>query len=678
MIRTIINIKDLSSLQVNKQINYNSITSIDFDDTELGSGGFGKVYNLLSIDGITLNHFVIKIFLDKETEKHGYDTIKKLHQKLKKSELETSINAYTEYPELLGLPFLAFRGFDEIEEVEVTAFVMLNLNSLGFYDYGADGTDNQAYRDLAIQDKIFISHQLAIAIRFLHNIKFIHSDLKEAALWYNPEKKQLAIIDFDSGYHFDSQSKPSTFGAISQWMPPGLKTIFSSKKDRSVKESLSDEYWILSSALFELMFNVMPYFFLKDSEDSTKLKYLKRNRWPNIDKDSDLFLKENVQQYDLLLNTIENLKEVGLSELFDKFSTVFNAGFKNSSKRISPKEWDDFLTELNELLGNSPVITKFDSDKTKISEKGEKVIISFKTDKARVVAIDGKFLNPILEQTIPIACNNRENEICIEALNKSSKDSVSLIIRAKERTPKILDFSVSSMVRNTEDPLLLSWQTQDIKEITITNVTEKLNANGSIEIRPKSKTVYSLKAIGYFEEELEKQIIVDVIRPRIKRFDWEINLNEGIDNIDLIWDTDETIEVNIQPRIGLNATSGLEHISIKEETVFTLTAIGLFETTTQKITAHPFPAPIIKQLFIDTPELKLDSTIKTVDLKSFKGLNIALSNINEGVQFLDTLELPKFEKENILIEHFDDAESLSKNFTMQTIYRKIKNIIHKS
>lgn len=681
MIRSIAKIKNLSILKVTEEIDFKSINSIDFDDIEIGAGGFGKIYRVLSINGNQSNRYVIKIFTDKNNADHGYDTIEKLHLKLKQRELKSLIPAYIEHPEILGVPFVALKGYDEIEEIAVTAFIMLNLNELGFEDYGSESSDNRSYRGIQLQDKIHIAHQLAIAIDFLHSVKFIHSDIKEAAIWYHPEKKQLALIDFDSGYHFDTQEKPSTLGAIGHWISGGLRNIIGANdggNDRTVKERLSEEHWILSNALFELMFDVMPYFFLKDSDDITKKRYLKKNKWPEIDQDSAEFLIENKPQYELLIQTLAALKNAGLGDLLENFSNIFNKGYSNKSKRITPSEWSVFLKGLNESLSNVPEIEYFDSEKKEILEKNEEVIVLFKTSKARYVKIDSTYISPILENSSIVICENKENNIVITAFNEIDNIKQNLYINARPRFPQILEFDVDKNIRDTLKPLVLSWKTNDIKLVKITNITGDFEANGTLSIEPRGKTIYNLSAYGFFDEILDQEITVDVIRPRIMRFDWEINLNEGIKNIDLFWETENSSEVEIIPKVGIKESKGLTHIAIEGETLFTIKARGLFTTAEEEVKAYPFPAPVIKQLFVETPKMQINTKIESVDLKSFKKLNVNLNSINAGIPSIQMLELPKFETENSLIKTFDDPDNSTKDFAIHTIFKRIKNVIQQS
>ncbi|MEH1009201.1 hypothetical protein VDP25_15790 [Winogradskyella sp. ECml5-4] len=681
MIRTITKIRDLSILDQGDVNSISTISSIDFDESEMGAGGFGKIYSVKSINGIQSNKYVIKIFSDKENESHGYDTIEKLHIKLKKNELKKKIPTYVERPELLGLPFAALKGYDEIEEIDVVAFIMYNLNTLGFIDYGAENTDNSKYRQLELPDKIFISHQLAHTVSFFHSLKFIHSDLKEAAIWYHPQKKQLAIIDYDSGYHFDTQEKPSTLGAIGHWMSGSWKKLINSddaNNASSVKDRLREEYWVLANAIFELVFDVMPYFFLKDSDDATKKKYLKKNKWPEIDYEAAEFLTENKAVHSNLLEVMSSLSDAGLNELIDNFSKVFNAGYSNSSVRISSDEWDSFLRELTNSLGILPQIENMETDKKTISEKDEVVTITFKTHYCRYVVIDQNYYSPVLHKTAEVICKTKENDFEIVAYNLIGNKSESIHINGLQREPLLKSFKVDKSIRNTIEPLLLSWETENVKKVTISSVEGEFSGNSEINIQPEAEQTYKISAYGYFDELIEQELTVDVIKPRIKRFDWEINLNEGINNIDLIWDTENTKEVHMTPKVGVQDSSGLIHVPIREETIFKISAIGLFSTITEEVKAHPFPAPVIKQLFVEIPKMNLSAKIESVSLKSFKSLEIPLKNLNAGIPSLQTLELPKFETKNSLIDSFDAIEQPSKDFAIHTIFKRIKNIIHQS
>ena len=51
MIRSLSNITDISVIDQNEKDNLLSFTKIDFNDDTIGSGGFGTVHKVQSIDG---------------------------------------------------------------------------------------------------------------------------------------------------------------------------------------------------------------------------------------------------------------------------------------------------------------------------------------------------------------------------------------------------------------------------------------------------------------------------------------------------------------------------------------------------------------------------------------------------------------------------------------------------
>src|SRR5690606_1796389 len=109
-------------------------------------------------------------------------------------------------------------------------------------------------------------------------------------------------------------------------------------------------------------------------------------------------------------------------------------------------------------------------------------------------------------------------------------------------------------------------------------LTDSFSNQDSTDVAPVSKTIYTLTAIGFFDEKITKELTVDVIAPIIKAFTWEVNLNEGIDNIDLLWETAEAQSVEITPNVKESSANGLAHVPISKETTFKLIAKGLFST----------------------------------------------------------------------------------------------------
>lgn len=684
MIKSLSNITDISVTDQNGSNDILTFSKIEFDDNALGAGGFGSVHKVQSIDGISKSEFVLKIFTDEEHKQHAYDVIKLLHQKLKKRQSNTKTPVYHEIPELLGLPFLVFKGYDAISEKQCVAFLMYNLEKLNFEDYGSDTAKLSEYKSLSIPDKLYLAYQLTKTIEFLHHIEFIHADLSENSLWFNSKRVQLSIIDYDSGYHFDLQGKPTTVGKVGHWIGSTFRNIIGQKKDSSdlsTLDRLYEEYWVLANATFEVIFGVMPFFFLSDTDDNTKQEYLVKFEWPNIDHSSPLFNKANSQQHQTIIFFIEQLENAGATDLISAFKTVFNKGYKNETKRLTSKEWKRLLLNLNQSLENNPLIKNYSSNKTSINQKDEEVVFSFDVQKYNEVYLNDKLV-PLNQNSITLSIQD-SSKIVLKLINDFEIVEDFIEIKAIKTEPKILHFEASSQLRNTKSPVVLSWLVNSAKEVSISGLSESFSSRGNTDVEPVSKTTYTLIAIGFFDEKITKELTVDIIAPTIKAFTWEINLNEGIDNVDLLWETAEAQSVEIIPNVTESSPNGLAHVPINKETVFKLIAKGLFSSIEKEITAHPFPVPIVKQIFAEAPKIEINTNIafseSNLPKELFSANNIQFSNnvyfnnleIN-STELKSSLDFPKFENENALINKFSKEK-----ITLSNIYNSVLDKIHK-
>lgn len=682
MIKSLSRITDISVIDQNKEKDILSFSKIEFNDDAIGSGGFGSVHNVQSIDGVSTSGFVLKIFTDEANKEHAHDVIKLLHDKLKQHQEKTTIPTYHEFPELLGLPFLVFKGYDTISEKHCVAFLMYNLENLGYEDYGSDTSNLQDYKVLSIPDKLYLAYQLAKTIDFLHQIEFIHADLSENSLWFNANRIQLAIIDYDSGFHFDLQGKPTTVGKIGHWIGRRFRNIIGQKKETSdltTLDRLYEEYWVLANAAFEVIFGVMPFFFLSDTDDNTKQSYLNKFEWPNIDHASPFFNQQNTQQHQAIIAFIAQLESAGAKELISAFKTVFNKGYKNESKRLTAKQWKNLLLDLNQSVENIPLLKSFNSDKTNINKKNEDVVFSFDTQKFNAIYLNDKLV-PLgnKEITLPI---EDDAKIVFKAVNDFQVVEDFIEIKAVKVDPQILKFEASKYFRDTLTPINLNWNVLNAKDVVLSDMQTSFPISNNIDVEPLTKTTYTLTANGFFDQKITKELTVDVIVPIIKSFKWEVNLNKGIDNVDLKWETQEAQSIQIIPDVNSTLPNGLAHVPISQETTFKLIAKGLFNEVEKEITAHPFPVPIVKQIFAEAPKIEINTNIDFSESNLPKDLltinNIQFSNnvtFNtleiDSTELKDALQFPSFEDENALINKFS-----KKKITLSDIYDSVLNKI---
>jgi serine/threonine protein kinase len=635
MSKTLTNITGISTIDYSLNERFSDVNEIVFNDEPIGTGAIGSVYRIENIGGQKWDNLLLKIIDIADFVEKTFETLNILHDKLRT--IQNSINSpiYVEYPELLGLPFIVLKGNLLGQDQIVTGVIMKNLVNDGFEDLGADEWDAEKYLQVDVKYKLYLSYQMAKCIDFLHSIKFIHSDLKGQSLFLNLKIPQVAFIDFDGGFNYDKQPHGLTLGALQDWMSARFKKLIrlgKSSKDLSFKERLDEENWNIAIGLFELIFGIQPFFFLKDNEEATIRKYLKNTQWPKNDGPDDIFIDENKDYHEIIINYLETFRSNGFEKLIDKFSRVFNLGFENPSKRPSPSEWKNLLFHLNNEFVGEPIIQKFTANKKTISFKGDSVVFSWQGSFYRKVYLNG-VLCDFLQKEKSISFTD-STEVRLTFVSDFGERSEVLQVEAIKVDPKIIDFKSSISQRTDLTPVVLSWETKDVTRVRINSISEDLLPNGDTQVDPKEKTTFVLTAFGNFDQTIEKTITVDVESVEILKFNYEINIEKGIDNVDVIWETKNAIEVEISPRIGIVELSGKTSVGIPDRTEFVIVAKGYFNETSKTIEAKPFPIPIIKGLFIPTPILNLENHVPEALLQTPNVLqNIPTISINNSIEF---------------------------------------------
>lgn len=674
MIRTIVNIKEISVIDQNIKNNIYSLNKIDYNDKELGSGGFGAVYKVKSIDGLDSDKYVLKIFSIEKDSQHAYDVISMLHIKIKKHQSKTNVPIFYSNSELIGLPFMVFKGYDDVAEKDVVAFIMYNLIELGYEDYGNEACNREKINELHITDKIILSFQIAKTIDFLHNINFLHCDLKEESLFINPETAKIAIIDFDSGYHFDKQDKALTVGSFTQWVSKKFNRYIrnqASVNDISTDERIRDEYWLLANSIFELIFGLTPYFFLRDASDEVKTSYLLENIWPKINYDSEYFLEGNAEYHKYVVDSLEYYKHSEFKPLIKAFEKTFNEGYSNDKVRLSSSDWKKVLYDIIKCIGNNPKLLKFSSSKQEIDRPNEYINFEWNVSNCNEVYVNGE-LQDLSSFTKQLKIND-DKKVDIKLVNDFGYVEDSIFISANKEEPEILFFISSSPVRKSLDKISLSWNVKNADYVLFNRESLHYDSIGGVDIYPSSLKEYFITAVGSFGQKVTSSIKIDVIKPKINNFSYEVNLLKGIKNIDLKWDTENVTDLFIEPDIGKVTGKNIYSIEIDDKTKFILKAIGYFGTIEKEIYAIPFPLPIVRELMTGIPNININSRITIanpiISKDSISGDRIQFNN-NINIT-LPSIDISKF-KEDI----FCVAMGTDENFT--PLDEKLLSSIEKS
>lgn len=662
----LIEIRSISAIQQNLSYNLFSLKIVTFEDLKIGAGAVGSVFKINTIDGVAQEGLVLKIVSDDDLKNKSYETIFHLHEKINERQLINKIPVYAEVPELNGLPFLAFKGKLNSTDKEVTGFVMKDLSSIGFSDIGAEDWDRSKYiQEVGFEEKLYLCYQFSKGVNFLHELKFIHADLKDVSIFINQNMPQLSIIDYDGGYNYDKQGFALTLGAINTWMSKSWRILMGqgiSSNEVSIKQRLDEENWVLANGLFEVLFGIPPFHFIKNLEDDSLEKYLKENKWPYFSDNSEHINTNSIHNHKVIIELIETLSKEGLKPVIDKFKIVFNEGYFKTSKRLTAKEWKDLIFEVSKELVGPPRLETFLSNKNEIKVKNEKVNFQWKGSFFRAVYLNNSLVDSFKNE-LEISIEDEQN-VTIQLVNDYGISEAKLEIRAVKTEPIILQFESNIYLRTDLSPVLLKWETRDCKEVQIAN--EVLAPLGKLEINPNERSIYKLVAKGFFDQEVSSEITIDVEQVKINLFKYEINIEKGIDNIDVFWETEYAEDVEITPYLGKVELNGSTSIGIIDKTEFTLKAKGYFNEVEKTIKAQPFPIPIIKGLFIPTPIVQIETVISSDLLKVPDILNSPLNmSFNNSINFNNFT--PSFveinKNEDLKIEAQQNEEGPKKTLT---------------
>jgi serine/threonine protein kinase len=634
MLSKIRNIKSISSVQQSLKSNIYGLNELEYDETAVGEGGVGSVHKIFNIDGENKKGLLVKIVIGEEKASKSYETISLLHSKLNDHQRNSGVPIFFDYPELCGLPFLAFKGEIDGNDNPVSCFLLYDLTHLRFDDFGDENWDREAFIvDVPFEHKLFLAYQFARAVSFLHDIKFIHADLKAESLFLNLSKPQVGIIDFDGGYNYDRQNSALTLGAINAWASAQWRKLIGQGKSASevsTEERLNEENWIIACAIFELLFGMPPYYFLEGNDEEQIAAYLKKNKWPNIDNETAGIKESNINIHTNLLQVIEHLREHNLSKLIDTFIQVFNQGFEKPGKRPTPAQWKSLLFGVCEAT-TTPEIKVFNADKEAIAFKNEGVLIEWQVEFATKVHVNGVLQDVFSNDTKIFLLD--ETELILKVESDFGAVIEKKTVRANKIDPIVHSFTSDVQQRIDLTPVELSWNISHCKVARLNKSDKDLIPIGKVAVSPEEKTRYILTAIGFFDQTVTADVEVDVITPEINEFWFEVNIEKGINNIDLFWTTSNAIEASIEPFVGNVATSGTTSVGINDKTEFTLTAKGSFSRVIKKIEAQPFPIPIIKGIFIPTPQFNLDVNVphRLLEVPSILNKNFSVNFSNDIV-----------------------------------------------
>ncbi|MCB0537153.1 MAG: protein kinase family protein [Bacteroidetes bacterium] len=530
-----------STYQTELFLSLPNITSVEFKDAELGSGQYGSVYEVASINNIaSLNNpkLVVKIFKDHSPNitNHLYNTTLSLQKAIKEANTKRKTQAkktIDQYPALKGLPLVSFEGFSKGKNVKGYLCQFLDKNSYSpFEEIVENKTVRDAFKkDFKVKDRISLCLNLVEGFEILKECGYIHADLNPLNFFIDLKRKELVVIDYDSGaITTSSNSDPQTFGkmADSFWMSPQIISQQFVSNNSLIKVNFLDDIWSVTVAIHFLLTLQNPFCYLDKWTPNTIKDYTKNFKWANVTPTYSNFNKNNPQLINLFCNRIQQLLPKGI---YDTFYQCFNDGILNPVQRPAYFHWTNVLK--NNL---DPIkIIGFKADSNSIL-KGDSVNLYWKIENASKVVLlpDNRDVTSISTVTLTphssvkyyleafdIYGGNQKTKV--ESVTVNPKPTFA-IANSKTKILKGECFNFSYKASDYKQILLLDSNGNLVKDISnsLNYVSQPISINAK----------YFIKVIGKFGGEISHEIVVEAFEaPTIK--DIKADCSEAVDSMQI-------------------------------------------------------------------------------------------------------------------------------------------------
>lgn len=591
---------------------FSNVSLIEIDTTtQPKSGGFGEVYKVLSINGNNLKAKQIVKILKNEHIDESFITIQKLQKALLKVNntlLKTGDTLIDTYPGLMAVPQISFKGYLDGEEIK--GYLANDLSELNYVEYKEailEGNLNVTFQHLELQKKYKICYDIVNAMHLLSSLKYMHADIKEDAVFIDVDNNRAAIIDYDGGAIYDTKTRSyntATKGTkANNWLAPEIiEVVFSKKSLEKYELQDTSDIWSITIAMYYFILSNDPFSFLLDKAKITIANYLKTYNWPQIPLKEPYLNKEGAEVFKIST-------EYYLHKLPPKLKTIFtetfNNGYFNVDARLSYKN----LKEALQSTSKAPQITAFTADNYELT-KLEEVTLMWKVQAASKIYIDN--INVGNAKRFKVK-PNRDTvytlKVCDAFDNFSEKE---ITIKVSKKPPEIHDFSSNKTTRESNAPILLSWNISNAFKIVLQPNGTDITKLKALEVFPVKNTIYTLEAYSCFGAKAIKKIEVKTSKqpPEIIRFESDVSMALKQPTVTLKWEVNKADNIILQPG-NYNVTGhNSKDVEVFRDTVFTLEAESLFGVTVEKkinIAVSKIPADILS--FTASSSMRTDESL---------------------------------------------------------------------
>lgn len=591
---------------------FHKIINIDIDDKPFAVGGFGEVYHCLAINGNKLKTpQVIKIFMESfpGSADENLKTIARLQEKFKQLNIELSNqnkSLLKEFPAFIALPQFSFIG--DINGLLVKGFSSDNLSKYGYFEFEKILTDPKLldkFYKIPIPRRIYFAYQLASAFKVLDDFKYIHADLKPAALFLNLDSQDLAIIDYDSGVITETiKDKPSTWGSPNDWVAPEIwEQQINLKRGHKINVDSFTDRWSVAIGVNYLITGIHPLFYLTELGPAITKKYFESKQWPDADINAVYFCEENEQYYNQYLSFINS--EIP-PQIKERMSYTINFGYKTPAARTTYKDWQTVLKSIQ----LPPSIKFLTVSKNEIIE-GESITFAWSSENAISVeidnvsgvygAIDKKIIKPKTTTSYKIIFKGYYGEVIEKREIKVTP------------APKVNALKADTTKIKRGNSTTIYWEFDNITKISLHGIEINpvlISQKGTQTIKPEQTTTYKFEIIALDGKTLKEEFLtIEVFEEgKISYFKADRQFIFPTIPVTLSWEVQNAVKVEIEG-IGEFQLSDKTIVQPTIDTIYKLKVTDNFGIITENLQVKMLPLPVIEKLIISTPIVKSNSVI---------------------------------------------------------------------
>jgi hypothetical protein len=311
------------------------------------------------------------------------------------------------------------------------------------------------------------------------------------------------------------------------------------------------------------------------------------------------------------------------------------------------------------LESKTPEVVIWDVDKKEIIEN-ENIILSWEVRYAKNVTISGlgevslkgsKTITPHTDTMYSLTIQDYKDNIY------EIKQPIDVRVMP---LPTIQFFSNKTRFE-TGDSIVLSWTHSHTTKIEIIDKEKTIDVSDLTDYTTRATektTMFKLIATALdHKTTIEKEISIEVFpKPQIQYFKVspEVALNSM--PVKLSWKVKNAKEIKVNNGVGVVNAEGEKESLYRENTLYTITAIGELSTVTKDVVVKIFPTPIIESLKVPMPDF--NSRIKPI--------NITAPQINLKIS------LPNFVKPNVELSRIRPFYKRKSIFNFFKIYEYVK------